>query len=48
MNDLILADDTIIVFEKQLKAGLRFPMDLFFVDVLRFYKLSITQLHPNS
>lgn len=48
VSDLIPAEDTIMVFEKQLKAGLRFPIDLFFVDVLRFHKLSIAQLHPNS
>lgn len=33
-NDVILANDTIIVFKEQLKAGLRFPLDPFFVEDL--------------
>lgn len=31
VNDLIPAEDTIMVFEKQLKAGLQFPIDPFFL-----------------
>lgn len=48
INDLIPANDTIIVFEEQFKAGLQFPLDLFFGDVIQFHKLSVIQLHPNS
>lgn len=43
-----LAEDTIMVYEEQLKAGLRLPMDPFFIEFLQFHKLSITQLHPSS
>lgn len=34
VNDLVPAEDTIMVFEEQLKVGLQFPIDPFFVDVL--------------
>lgn len=48
VNDLIPTEDAIMVFVEQLKAGLWFPMDPFFMDVLWFHKLSLVQLHPNS
>lgn len=48
VNDLIPAENTIMVFEEQLKVGLRFPIDPFFIDILRFHKLSVVQLHPNT
>lgn len=40
-NDLIPASDTIIVFEEQLKADLRFPLYSFFLKVLKFHKFSV-------
>lgn len=48
VDDWIPAKNTIIVYEEQLKVGLRFLMDLFYVEVLHFHKLAVTQLHPNS
>lgn len=36
-----------MVYEEQLKEGLWFPVDPSFVEVLRFPKLSVTQLYPN-
>lgn len=48
VDDRITAKETIIVYEEQLKADLRFLMDLFYVEALRFHKLAFTQLHPNS
>lgn len=48
VDDQIPTKDTIMVYEEQLKAGLRFSMDPFFVEVFRFHQLSVTQLHPNS
>lgn len=48
VTDLIPAEGIIIVFEEQLKAGLQILMDPFFIDDLRFHKLSVAQLHPNS
>lgn len=48
MNDLISAEDNIMVFKEQLKVGLWFSIDSLFVDVLRFHKRSVAQLHLNS
>lgn len=48
VNDQIPTVNTIIIYEEQLKLDLRFPMDSFFAKVLRFHKLSVAQLHPNS
>lgn len=48
MNDLISAEDNIMVFKEQLKVGLWFSIDSLFVDVLRFHKRSVAQLHPNN
>lgn len=48
MDAQIPADDIIMVYEEQLKAGLWFPMDPFFIEVLLFHKLAVAQLHPNS
>lgn len=45
-NNLIPAGDTIIALEEQLKVGICFPLDPFFVEILRFHKLSVVQLHP--
>lgn len=44
----IPAEDTLIVYEEQSKAGLRFSMDPFYIDVLTFKMFSIAQLHPNK
>ncbi len=41
-------NDAIMVYEKQLKAGLRFPFNDFFKDVLKFHQVSVAQVHPNS
>lgn len=38
----------VIVYEEQLKAGLRFPINPFYSDIVNFYKLSIAQLYPNN
>lgn len=48
VDDKIPAKDTIMISEEQLKEGLWFPMDPFFIEVLHFHKLAVTQLHPNS
>lgn len=47
VDDQIPAEDTIMVYEEQLKVGLQFSIDLFFIEILRFHKLSVVQLHPN-
>ncbi len=36
-----------MVYEEQLKAKLRFPLDEFFKDVLKFHHISVAQVHPN-
>lgn len=36
MDDQILTENTIIVYEKQLKVGLRFSIDPFFIEVIPF------------
>lgn len=41
VDDHVLAEDTIIVYEEQLKAGLRFSIDHFYTQVLNFHKFSI-------
>lgn len=48
VDNQIPMENTIMVYEEQLNASLQFPMDPFFTKVLRFYKFSVTQLHPNS
>lgn len=48
VDDQISAEDAIMVYEQQLKAGLRFLINPFFTEILRFHRLSITQLHPNN
>lgn len=47
-DDHILVEDTVIVYKEQMKAGLRFPIDPFYTDVLNFHKLSIAQIHPKN
>lgn len=47
-DDHVPTEDIIIVYEGQLKAGLRFLIDPFYTNFLNFYKLSIAQLYPNS
>jgi len=37
-----------MVYEEQLKSGLRFSLDDFFKEVLKFYQVCIAQVHPNS
>lgn len=37
-----------MVYEESLKAGLRFPLDMFFIDVFHFQKFLIAQLHLNG
>lgn len=44
----IPAEDIIIVYDEQLKVGLKFLIDPFYFDVLNFHKLSIAQLHLNN
>lgn len=44
----IPAEDTLIVYEEQSMAGLKFSMNPFYIDVLTFKKFSIAQLHPNK
>lgn len=41
VDDQIFTKDTIMVYEEQLKVGLWFSMDPFFVEVLRFHKLAV-------
>lgn len=48
VDDQIPVEDTIIVYKEQLKASFRFSMDPFFVEVLRFHRLVVAQLHSNS
>lgn len=45
VDDHVHAEDMIIVYEEQLKAGLRFPIGPFYGEILAIYKLSIAQLH---
>lgn len=46
--DQIPVEDTIMVYGEHLNAGLRFPMDPFFIEDLSFHELVVAQLHPNS
>lgn len=38
----------VIVFVKQLRLGLRFPLDPFIMEVLSLFQSSIAQIHHNS
>ncbi len=37
-----------MVYEEQLKAGMWFPFDEFYRDVLNFHGVSVAQVHLNS
>lgn len=48
VDDQIAMKDTIMMYEEKLKAGLQYPMDPFFNEVLLLHKLSVAQLHPKA